>query len=194
MPSNRTVSVLAIAFGGILGAAAALVGRGSAPPPGARELPFEPVSWGPVQREPALADVRAEPPARRSPRAPSTTPRPAPAPDAELVSDRNAIKQAELACARGDGRACLAAGDAHLHGRGIAGDAERARMLTALGVQRFAIQCMDRVPKGCLELAKLHNTGHGVDRDEKAANALVDRATMLCRAKPDAPGCPGALE
>lgn len=196
MPSNRVVSSFAIAFGGLLGTLAALLGRNPAEPPGAEKLPFTPVGRTSPMLEvtPAAATATEALPAAAS--AVSVEPPPAAprAPDAPPISGETAVKQAELDCARGDGVACLAAGEAHQHGRGVAADAERARMLTALGVQRFATRCMARVPGACLELAKLHASGRGVSRDQRAADALVDRATMLCAAKPEASGCPGAPE
>ncbi len=190
MPSNRIVTSLAIVFGGVLGSVAALVG----PKPGATSapssLPFAPVSRGSDSLE---VTVRAETPIPPPPELAAEA-RPAVAesePEPIATEPVRDVKQAELACARGDGRACLDAAELYASAEG-GGDPERARMLTGLGVQRFAIRCMDRIPSGCLELAKLHNAGRGVARDQKAADALVDRATVLCRARPDADGCPGA--
>jgi hypothetical protein len=187
MPSQRVVTSLAIAFGGVLGSAAALVGGAPEPPPDVGRLPFAPIG-----RAHGETVARAEP-------ALPPPPRTAVAQAAESVlttgaqplTGIDAVKNAELECSRGNGRSCLDAADAHEHARGIDRDPERARMLTGLGVQQFAIRCMDRVPAACLELAKLHKLGRGVAEDAVAANALVDRATMLCRAKPTAPGCPG---
>ena len=180
MLSQRVVTSLAIAFGGVLGSLAALV-RGepiaAEPPPAPPELPVKRDRTPPASPpgEPAVSAAGAE-----------LSPAPA------ALEGLEAIQTAELACARGDGRACLDAAEAHEHGRGVTADPERARMLTGLGVQQFAVRCMDRVPAACLELAKLHKAGRGVAKDTVAADALVDRATMICSNRPSAPGCPGA--
>jgi hypothetical protein len=189
MLSQRVVTSLAIVFGGVLGSAAALVGGSSERAP-EKSLPFAPIGRGPAaEREILVRPETALPPPPRAVTAAAARPPSDPA----LTSGADAVRSAELACARGDGIACLDAADAFREARGVDADQERARMLTGLGVQQFAIRCMDRVPAACLELAKLHKTGRGVAQDGVAANALVDRATMLCRAKPTAPGCPGEV-
>jgi hypothetical protein len=195
MASNRVVTSLAVAFGGLLGAVTALVGGAPEPRVPSQPPPFAPISRAPAGRsEPA---IRPEQPIPPPPTLPARTSANIPAPAAATaeppppVSGEQAVHQAELECARGNGRACLDAAEALHDARGVTADPERARMLTGLGVQQFAQRCMQRVPAGCLELAKLHSAGRGVARDQKAADALVDRATMLCRARPDALGCPG---
>lgn len=189
MLSQRVVTSLAIVFGGVLGSAAALVG-GPSERTAERPLPFPPIGRGPAaEAEIFVRPETAVPPPRQTMPAKTT----APHHDPSGPSGTDAVRSAELACARGDGIACLDAADAFREARGVDPDPERARMLTGLGVQQFALRCMDRVPAACLELAKLHKIGRGVAQDGVAANALVDRATMLCRAKPTAPGCPGEV-
>jgi type IV secretory pathway VirB10-like protein len=194
MASNRVVTSLAIAFGGLLGSVAALVG--GAPEPAAPRPPaaFAPISRGPAaQSQPPLRPERPVPPPPTLPAATSAMAQPVPKPEPPPTAPTGAqaVRQAELECARGTGRSCLDAAEAYEEARGVGADPERARMLTGLGVQQFAVRCMQRVPSGCLELAKLHSSGRGVARDQRAADALVDRATMLCRARPGAQGCPG---
>jgi TPR repeat protein len=202
MASNRVVTSLAIALGGLLGSLAALVGGAPEPAAPGPAAAFAPISRAPATHsEPRLLAERPIPPPPRLSATPATLPaatsaiaQPAPAPEPPPPgpSDEQGVRQAELDCARGKGRACLDAAEAYRDARGVAADPERARMLTGLGVQQFAVLCMQRVPLGCLELAKLHGSGRGVAKDQKAADALVDRATMLCRNKADAPGCPGS--
>jgi hypothetical protein len=189
MLSQRVVTSLAIVFGGVLGSAAALVGGGREHAP-EEPLPFAPLGRGAAgDGELIVRPETAVPPPPRTVPA-TTTARDALTSRAPAPSGVEAVKSAELDCARGDGLACLDAADAFRDARGVEADPERARMLTGLGVQQFALRCMDRVPAACL-VAKLHKVGRGVPQDGIAANALVDRATMLCRAKPSAPGCPG---
>jgi TPR repeat protein len=204
MPSSRMVTTLAIALGGSLGALAAYVGNRA---PELAAEPEPPAATAAAREEPTAAEQGSPIPAppRPSPRpetisaaaaAPPPAPAPTEAPQVTTVSfpeleSQAAVDEAELACARGDGRACLAAAQAFKSGGPIPIDLQRARMLTGLGVQKLASDCVARIPLGCLELAKLHAAGHGVTRDRAAADALVDRATMLCRARPDLSGCPG---
>lgn len=88
-------------------------------------------------------------------------------------------RQAELDCARGVTKMCLA-GAAALRD----GDAGRGRVLENLAVSQWSAACTARDAEACFELANLHERGIGVAPSADGAKALRERARDLCKQKP----------
>ncbi len=86
-----------------------------------------------------------------------------------------------MACARGDGGACLSAAA----GRALAGEDDRAALLRKLAVQRFAEACQGRKPEACSDLSRLYREGIGVEQNLETSQALDERVADLCRAAPN---------
>ena len=78
---------------------------------------------------------------------------------------------AELACANGDGLACVRAGAAAERGTDSSGGA-RARQL-------YGVACMNRVGEGCWRLARLLKGGIGGAQDPVRARVLEQKACKL---------------
>lgn len=92
--------------------------------------------------------------------------------------------QAELECARGVSKMCLAAAVA-----GQERDAGRARVFENLAVSQWSAACTARDAEACQELANLHERGIGVPPSAERAKGLRERARDLCKQKPSASFC-----
>jgi hypothetical protein len=175
MDWSRSTTTLAIAAGTVLGALAAIVGPTPPPAPPPNQ-PFKPVAQIGANPNPGAdlpdASGRDSAPAATVDKAPRATPPP--------KSDED-IQVAALACARGDGGACLSAAA----GRALAGADDRAALLRQLAVQRFAEGCQSRKPESCSELARLYREGIGVEQNLTTSEALDERVNDLCRAAPN---------
>lgn len=90
-------------------------------------------------------------------------------------------RQAELDCARGVTRMCLA-GAAALR----EADAGQGRVLENLAVAQWSAACTARDAEACQELANLHERGIGVPPSAERAKGLRERARDLCKQKPSA--------
>jgi len=176
---RSTTTAIAVAVGTAVGVVAALDGGEPRRPAAA-----------PVPSAPAFVEVRvgasAPPPVPATPHSASAAPsaRAAPSASADPL-DTETASALELACARREPRACLAAARAYAAGRGVEADAAKARLHRLLAVSLLDERCTAREPDACELLASLYASGTGVARNDDSARALSARALKLCEGKTD---------
>ena len=173
-PAAKTTSWAALVGAG-LGGLIATLGPGPVGPDPVKP-PFTPAG--------ELAHTKAD---ATPPLAPATTPSvrsPIRLPDAAPATKPDAAALS-LDCARGDPYACLDRADV----ADSLGDSESATLHRRLAVRRLVERCAERRGEDCARLAVLYRNGSGVEQNSETADALHDRAVVLCRRRP-APGCP----
>ncbi len=174
-PAAKTTS-WAVLVGAGLGGLIASLGPGPVRPETGKP-PFPPVAE--LGRTKTDAATPRDPPAAPLPAHTSIS-----LPDAAPVA-KPAAAALSLDCARGDPYACLDRADV----ADSLGDSETATLHRRLAVRRLVERCAERRGEDCARLAALYRNGSGVERNIETADALHDRAVVLCRGRP-APGCP----
>jgi TPR repeat protein len=105
------------------------------------------------------------------------------------ITDPQERSRAEVHCANGAGGACQRLAVTY----GSAGPEERGTA-SAGRYQRLAIGMFVRACRGsdavaCYALAEMHATGRGMKQSKTKAQALIERAQMLCRINAEQPVC-----
>lgn len=182
MTSSRSTVLIAIAFGAVVGASGALMSARTGPETRAEPPPSNTAA---PAASPATDSVGPAAPA-----ATSSTPQQRPDPVAEalvpLRTDASVLRHTELGCARGNPDNCLLVGDYYSRGRQN-DHARRALIYRRRAIVLYAQKCHGRWPAACRVLSSLYDKGIGVPRNNRIAEALLERSLELCKAQPKRP-------
>ncbi|MEO7032717.1 MAG: hypothetical protein ABI548_02715 [Polyangiaceae bacterium] len=198
---------VAIVMGGTGGTIAALAGSASdpAPAPAAYAAPLLPVAVVTAQVQastpaadptapagPALtAVVTASPSAAPAPSPAATVAEPATSADvAPLPTTPESLLHAEMRCDQGKSESCIIAARSYESGSAGATDADKAAKYRRIALTMWISHCDKNSVDACVTLAKLYRAGEGVPKNERNADALIDRARELCKYN-DSPACRG---
>lgn len=92
----------------------------------------------------------------------------------------------ELGCARGSPDDCLLVGDYYSHSDEN-NHKKRALIYRRRAIVLYAQKCHDRWPAACHVLSGLYARGIGVPKNNRTADALLQRSLELCKAHPGRP-------
>ena len=203
---------VAIVMGGTGGTIAALAGSASLPTPGpaAHAPPLRPVAalirpaavTAQVQAStpaaettapagPALTAVVTASPSAALPAPEATVAEPATSADvAPLPTTPESLLHAEMHCDQGKSESCIIAARSYEAGSAGATDAEKAAKYRRIALTMWISHCDKNSVEACVTLSKLYRAGEGVPKNDRNADALIERARELCKYN-DAPACQG---
>ncbi|MEO8900524.1 MAG: hypothetical protein ABI488_02740 [Polyangiaceae bacterium] len=207
----RLGSWVAVVMGGTGGTIAALAGSASvpAPVPAADAPAVLPVAAVTAQVQastpaadqtaparPALtAVVTASPSAAPATSSEAAVAEPATSADvAPLPTTPESLLHAEVHCDEGKSESCIIAARSYESGSAGATDADKAAKYRRIALTMWISHCDKNSVDACVTLAKLYRAGEGVPKNERNADALIERARELCKynASPACQGLPGA--
>jgi hypothetical protein len=119
--------------------------------------------------------------------APSAEPDPVAKAIAPLRQDPSVLSHTELGCARGNPDDCLLVGDFYARSEKVDDHHKRALIYRRRAIVLYAEKCHDRWPAACRVLSSLYAKGIGAPRNNRTAEALLQRSLELCKAHPNRP-------
>jgi hypothetical protein len=94
------------------------------------------------------------------------------------------VKLAEDGCISGDALACLGLGELYLSTTEKRAAKAGSQSYFERAFSILVFKCNHREPDACVTIARMHEYGRGIPKNEKAAATLVTYAQELCRNKP----------
>ena len=126
---------------------------------------------------PPAAEAKAAPPATSADVAP-------------LPTTAEALLRAEMHCDQGKSESCIIAARSYEAGSAGTKDADKAAKYRRIALTMWISHCDKNSVEACVTLSKLYRTGEGVPKNDRNADALMERARELCKYN-DAPACQG---
>lgn len=191
MSSSRSTVFIAIVIGALVGAVGAVMSQRAGPETRAEPPPL--ATTAPPTANPAAAP-KASTAATTGPAVTPVGSSSAAAgtdPIAEAIAplkrDPAVLSRTELHCARGNPDDCLLVGDFYARSDVKDDHMKRALIYRRRAIVLYAEKCHDRWPAECKILSHLYEKGVGVPRNNRTAEALLQRSLELCKAHPTRP-------
>lgn len=174
----RTTTWIAVMVGAAAGTVAALASKPTEPQLPAPEI--RPVAAAPTATAKREVLVPPAPPSASAPAAASSAPQGS-GPVTPVVGSRYELTGYEIAChEKKDPGACRAVATAYEEGKVVEADPAKAKLFRRIELTFLVKHCESQLPLACSDLAYRYQRGDGVARNERTAQALLDRARKLC--------------
>ena len=97
-------------------------------------------------------------------------------------------------CDQGKSESCIIAARSYESGSAGATDADKAAKYRRIALTMWISHCDKNSVDACVTLSKLYRAGEGVPKNDRNADALIERARELCKYNetPACQGLPGA--